>query len=134
MARKPKTVSQLKKDADKHFSIYIRLRDSDKNGNGKCITCPKKANWKSMQNGHFVSRRVSSLRYDDENCNLQCSGCNVFKHGEAFEYAKALDKKYGEGTAEKLHARRFETHKFTAQELLDIIEEAKANYANYNRD
>ena len=63
---------------------------------------------------------------------MQCPSCNVFKHGEAYEYAIALDKKYGEGTAAKLHARRFETHKFTVQELLDIIEEAKANLENYN--
>lgn len=58
-----------------------------------------------------------------------CVGCNMFKQGNQFEYGRALDLKYGNGTADKLHDRRFETHKFTIQELEEIIEEAKANIA-----
>ena len=53
--------------------------------------------------------------------------CNVYKYGEQYLYSKALDEKYGAGTADKLQARRFETHKLTIQELEDIIEEAKEN-------
>lgn len=125
--KKPKTVSQLKKKADAEFSKYIRLRDSDRNGNAQCITCGVKKPWKELQNGHFISRRVNALRYDDENCNAQCYSCNVMRYGEQYKYAQELDKKYGDGTADKLHARRHETHKFTAQELQDIIDEAKEN-------
>lgn len=80
-----------------------------------------------MQNGHFVKRSVSLLRYDDENCNMQCPACNVWKYGELYTYGKELDLKYGDGTADRLHAQRFTTHKFTIQELQDIIDEAKAN-------
>lgn len=57
----------------------------------------------------------------------------MFKAGEQYLYSKALDMKYGDGTAEKLHNRRFETHKLTIQELEDIIEEAKENIATYER-
>lgn len=103
------------------------MRDSDKNGIGKCITCDKRAHWATMQNGHFVKRSVSLLRYDDENCNLQCPACNVWKYGELYQYGKELDLKYGDGTAARLHAQRFTSHKFTVQELEDIIEEAKNN-------
>lgn len=78
-----------------------------------------------MQNGHFVSRRVNVLRYDEENCNAQCMGCNVMKHGDLYEYAKKLDDKYGDGTAEKLHAQRLTTHKLTIDELEQIIHDAK---------
>ena len=124
---KDKTVAQLKRQADKYFSTYIRLRDSDRNGLAKCITCGIKKPYKEMQNGHFVKRSVSLLRYDDENCNAQCMQCNVFKYGEQYKYAKEIDLKYGVGTADKLHAQRHTTHSFTAQELLDIIEEAKSN-------
>ena len=126
------TVSQLKKKADKAFSEYVRRRDSDRNGIGKCITCDKRGHWKTMQNGHFVKRSVSSLRYDDENNNLQCPACNVWKYGELYTYGKELDLKYGDGTAEKLHNRRFETHKFTIQELEEIIQEAKENLSAYD--
>jgi len=40
---------------DSIFSKYIRLRDSDKNGYCKCVTCPKTGFWTKdgMQAGHF---------------------------------------------------------------------------------
>lgn len=127
MTKKTKSLSQLKKDADKWFSIYIRQRDSDKNGLATCITCGTKKPWKEMQAGHFVSRRVNSLRFDEENVNCQDYMCNVMRYGEQYKYAQELDLKYGAGTAERLHNRRFETHSFTRQELQDIIDDAKAN-------
>ena len=121
---KVKSISQLKKDADKYFSIYVRLRDSE-NGICTCITCGKQGHWKTMQAGHFVSRKVSLLRFSDENVNAQDVGCNVFKHGEQYLYSKALDMKYGDGTADRLFAQRFSTHKFTKEELETIIKDAK---------
>jgi len=47
------------------------------------------------------------------------------KHGDLYTYAKNLDLKYGAGTADRLHAQRFTTHKFTSAELLAIIEECE---------
>jgi hypothetical protein len=117
-------VSELKKQADKYFSKYVRLRDSV-DGYGQCITCDRTYHWKQAQAGHFVSRSCNFLRYNDENVNLQCSGCNLFKAGDQYQYAKNLDLKYGTGTAEKLHSQRHTTHKFTAEELEKIIKEAK---------
>jgi 5-methylcytosine-specific restriction endonuclease McrA len=128
---KPKGVAQLKKLADKYFSQYIRLRDSDKFGNAQCITCGTQKPWKELQAGHFVKRSVSLLRYDDENVNAQCMQCNVYKYGEQYKYAKELDLKYGTGTAEALHEQRFTSHKFTTGELQSIIDEAKENIKAY---
>lgn len=51
----------------------------------------------------------------------------MFKQGNQYAYAKALDLKYGAGTADRLHDQRFATHKFTIPELEGIIEEAKHN-------
>lgn len=133
--KKQKTISQLKKEADKHFSLYIRLRDSDEFGVGDCITCGDKKHYKQMQCGHFVSRKTNALRYDEENCNLQCVGCNMFKAGEQYQYSKALDIKYGEGTADRLFAQRFDSHKFTREELEEVIHDSKEQckfYENHN--
>ena len=128
---KPKLpIAKLKKLADAEFSKYIRQRDSV-NGVAQCITCGVSKPIAQMQNGHFVSRRVSLLRYDEENCNAQCVGCNMFKHGDLFTYAQNLDLKYGDGTAKKLHYQRFTTHKFTSGELLAIIEECKERIKEY---
>lgn len=123
-----KGVAYWKKRADKAFSVYIRQRDSDKNGLAKCITCPTVKPWKEMQCGHFVKRSVSLLRYDEENCNAQCAACNVWGYGQLYTYGKELDLKYGSGTAEKLHAQRFTSHKFTIQELQGIIEQCEQSY------
>lgn len=128
---KAKGVAQLKKDADKWFSQYIRLRDSDLNGIAECITCGAKIHWKKIQNGHFVSRKTNTLRYDDENCNAQCLGCNMFKSGEQYLYSKAIDLKYGDGKADELMSRRFETHKFSREELEEIIHDSKEQIKFY---
>lgn len=124
--KKQKSVAQLKKEADVWFSRYIRLRDSDRFGYGNCISCGDRKFWKDAQNGHFVSRRTSTLRYDEINCNLQCIACNMFKQGNQYEYSVQLDLKYGDGTAKALHDRRFETHSFKRDELLAIIGEAQS--------
>lgn len=129
-------VASLKKKADKYFSLYVRYRDGEfKRGEywTECITCGVEKPLKAMQAGHFVSRKVSSLRYDEENVNAQCPGCNVFKYGEQYLYSKALDLKYGDGKAEELHNRRHETHKFTIPELEEIIHDAKEQVAFYEK-
>jgi hypothetical protein len=128
--KKAKSVAQLKKEADKYWSRYIRYRDGKFDHGAwysQCITCQRWIPLAQCQAGHFVSRRVNSLRFDEENVNAQCISENMFKQGDQYNYAIQLDLKYGDGTAKKLHDRRFETHKFTAQELLDIIAEAKEN-------
>jgi len=124
-------VAQLKKKADSAFSQYVRYRDGWYNPTlgiweCECITCSVVKPLKETQAGHFVSRGKNILRYDELNVNAQCIGCNMFKAGEQYLYSKALDLKYGEGTAESLMQQRFTTHKLTIPELEQIIEDSKA--------
>lgn len=125
-----KNVAQLKKKADQVFSKYIRYRDG-KQVSGEwvtqCITCSVVKPVPQMQAGHFVSRACNLLRYDEENVNSQCVSCNMFKGGEQYQYAKNIDLKYGDGTAEKLHNQRHIAHKLTVSELEQIISDA-TNY------
>ncbi len=98
-----KTISKLKKELDTIFSLYIRLRDATDEGMVQCFTCGKVSHYKSgMQNGHFQSRKHLATRWDKENCQVQCVGCNMFKAGEQYKFSIALDSKYGEGKAEEL--------------------------------
>ena len=98
-----KTVSKLKKELDKWFSLFIRLREANEYGMVQCFTCGKVAHYKDgMQNGHFQSRKHLSTRFDEENCQVQCVACNMFSQGEQFKFGIHLDAKYGEGTAEYL--------------------------------
>jgi len=99
-----KTISKLKKELDKWFSLYIRLRSSNEYGITQCYTCSKAAHYKTggMQCGHFQSRSYLATRFDEVNCQVQCVGCNMFKQGEQYKFALALDANYGEGTADEL--------------------------------
>ena len=108
-----KTISKLKKELDKWFSLYIRLRDATDEGLVQYFTCGKVSHYKSgMQNGHFQSRKHLATRWDEENCQVQCVGCNMFKAGEQYKFSIALDSKYGEGTAEYLE--------FTARTIMKV--------------
>lgn len=136
-----KTASQLIGIADKEFSRYIRLRDSEyKNGAwvGVCIDCPKvitvitvNGKWtKSGNNGHYIGRGIHQLRYDEVNCNLQSSYCNAWEDKEKMlsNYAKALDAKYGSGTAKRLRQEgRLDgsRKRLTKAELLQVIHDCR---------
>jgi len=98
-----KTISKLKKELDKWFSLYIRLREANEYGMVQCFTCGIVRGYKDgMQNGHFQSRKHLSTRFDEENCQVQCIKCNMYSQGEQFKFGLALDNKYGEGTAKEL--------------------------------
>lgn len=118
------TISKLKKRADAVFSQYIRLRDGD-----ICITCRESG--KTLQCGHFMSRRYNNTRFNEENCNAQCYRCNVLFYGEQYRYAQEIDLKYGAGTAKKLQALALEPHPFTVEELQQIIDECKEQISDY---
>ena len=98
---------------DKIFSEFIRLRDSDKNGYGKCITCGKIIFWKDGDAGHAINRAHMSTRFDEMNVHLQCRYCNRFREGEIVEYTQALVRKYGQSRLDILLAKKHLTNKLT---------------------
>ena len=119
-----KSISKLKKELDKWFSLFIRLRDATDEGLCQCFTCGKVGHYKSggMQNGHFQSRRFMATRFsEDGNCEVQCVACNMFRGGEQYKFALALDSKYGAGTAEELEFLSRMVVKFTRVDYEDNI-------------
>jgi hypothetical protein len=116
------TVSKLKKELDKWFSLYIRLREATDEGLVQCFTCGNVNNYKvGMQNGHFMSRQFMATRYDEQNCQVQCVGCNMFKFGEQFKFSLALDYKYGKGTAEELLHKSRQINKMSSKDFEEKI-------------
>ena len=97
-----KTISKLKKELDKWFSLFIRLRDATPEGFCQCITCGVVKHYKSMHNSHFQSRKHLATRWNEKNCDVGCVKCNIFNFGEQYKFSIALDSKYGEGTSEEL--------------------------------
>ncbi len=106
---------------DKVFSIYIRRRYA-KDDIAQCFTCGKQDHWKKLQNGHFQSRKHYSTRWHEKNCQVQCSGCNVFRYGEQYKFSKNLDNTYYNGLAEELHIEANKTVKLDNTDLEMLIE------------
>lgn len=113
---KAKPRGELKKKLDKVFSRWIRSRDG-----GKCFTCKKVGTIETMQAGHYISRSVLSLRWDERNVNCQCMPCNIWKHGALDVYALNLQLKYGDGILKEFAQKKNVLIRFTASELEEMI-------------
>lgn len=103
---------------DKIFSEYIRRRYADHNGICTCVTCGKKDHWKNQQAGHFMSRKHYSTRWNEDNVQVQCMGCNVYRYGEQYKYGIYL----GSDKADELYLLSHQTIKFSNVDLEDMIE------------
>lgn len=112
-----KIIAQL----DEQFRIAIRHRDLGGNTGARCFTCNHWTPAHALQVGHFVGRTHLKLRWDFVNCHLQCTHCNVVRHGNLDAYAKALDAKYGQGTADMLRLESRFTYKMTRSEKEDLL-------------
>ena len=129
------SISKLKKELDKWFSLYIRLRDANDFGLVQCFTCGVvKPYNKGMQCGHFQSRSHLSTRFDEVNCQPQCVGCNMFKQGEQYKFALNIDAKYGEGTAQELQFLSKTTLKITRVEYSEKISYYKEVVNNLKKE
>ena len=129
-----KSVSKLKKELDKWFSLYIRLREANEEGISQCFTCGKVDHYKKLQCGHFMSRRCHSTRWNETNCQVQCVGCNMFKQGEQYKFGLNLDAKYGEGCSEELQYKSKQIVKFTRVDYQDEISYYKGAVNNLKKE
>jgi hypothetical protein len=112
--------------------VYIRLRDSNQQGIGQCISCGKfinvhDGNFNMNQHahaGHYYSRGASkALYFDEKNVNLQCVSCNTFREGNKQGYAQGLVRKYGDGILDMLEVKAKNHSKASAAELELLIRE-----------
>ena len=122
--KKTKTIAWYKKKTWNAFSLFIRLRDSDKDGFCTCISCGKRLHWKQQaQAGHFIPAGAGNRLYFDEvNVNVQCYRCNCILSGNLYEYSIRIDIKYGKGTALKLKEikDKREIVKFSIEQLKEM--------------
>ena len=95
--KEPKTLPQLKKEADKITSELVRKTGVDFNGYNTCYTCGVRKLWKELQCGHFISRTYGITRWYLPNLRVQCYSCNVMNRGNLQEFAARLEsEKQGE--------------------------------------
>ena len=129
-----RSISKLKKDLDKWFSLYIRLRDADDLGFVKCFTSGRYYHYKSLHAGHFMSRKHLSTRYCEYNVQPQSIKDNLFGQGCQFQFGKNLDLKYGHGTAEDLQIKSKQIEKFSRADYEEKISYYKSAVENLKKE
>lgn len=130
--KKDKTGVKVRKKAnlvdklDRIFSQYIRLRDVMPNGYFRCISCGKVKPYEQSDCGHFFSRRHMATRFDEDNCNSECKGCNRFSADHLIGYQVNLIRKIGQDRYERLVWKHNSTKKWCDFELKELIKYYKA--------
>ena len=79
-----------------------RLRDSDREWKGYCISCDKLVSWGNHAWGHDFSRKVKNICLCTRNINLQCNWCNrtTWPRGDKIA-SERVNRKYNENLARK---------------------------------
>lgn len=116
-----KSLAVLISELDEVYSLYIRLRDTDSFGYGKCITCGGRLHYRDGDCGHGIVRMFIATRFDERNCGLQCRSCNRYEGGETKAFAAAIDQKHGQGTWEYLQSLSKTTVKLTRPEVEEMV-------------
>jgi len=125
---------KLVKDLDKVFSLFIRMRASDENGYATCFTCGQRKKYREGDAGHFISRGAYSTRWNETNVQFQDKKCNIFQSGQQYLFSVALNRLYGEGTADALFAMSRQTRKYGVGEIKAMIEIYKDKVERLKRD
>jgi hypothetical protein len=113
-----KSLTELANEAQIPFNKFIRLRDQGK----PCISCQRSLLLK-VNAGHYRTRGAANhLRFNEDNCHLQCEHCNSFLSGNIINYRPNLIKKIGLEAVEALENDN-RTHKYTREELIEIKKE-----------
>lgn len=118
------TRSKIVAKLDSVFSEYVRRRYAQ-NDIAKCVTCGKEDHWKNQQAGHFMSRKHYSTRWDEDNVQVQCAGCNVFRAGEQYKFSIYL----GQEKSEELFLKSHQVVKLSNNDLLEMIDTYKQKIA-----
>ena len=109
----------------KVFNTYIRKRDEGK----ACISCGTYNGKKNA--GHYMSvGSTPELRFNEDNCHLQCERCNTFYSGNLINYRINLINKIGIKGVEFLERKDHEPLKLTVDEIKDLIAVYKKKIKN----
>ena len=113
--KKLPSIPKLMRKADKVFSTHVRTRD------GKCVLDCDKCT-KVIQCGHLIRRGKFSVRFDETNCNAQCSYHNFLHNSEPEHYYRWFIKNYGHLPLIDLVDRSKIKMKLSTPELRDYLQ------------
>lgn len=79
----------------------------------------------------YAVKTTSNTFIADGLAHHNCVGCNMFRSGEQYKFSLFIEDYYGKGTAEQIRKEAQEFHKFTREELEEIISDAKTQIDFY---
>lgn len=97
------------------FNDYIRARDD---GNG-CISCGSTTATEYHAGHYRTTAAASHIRFNEDNCSLQCASCNVHHSGAITQYRINLVSKIGLERVLELESNNT-PHRYTREELHTI--------------
>lgn len=122
------TTQDVLKAAQLVFNKYIRLRDQGLN----CISCDKPA--KKENCGHYYSQGGhSNVRFDEDNCHLQCEHCNTYLSGNLLNYQIGIEKRIGAERLIELQGRAHLEKRWNKEELRKLIANYKQKIKNLEK-
>ena len=126
--RKPKPIGKLKAEAATLLQKLRRMEEADGDGMCVCVTCGKKAHWKDVDGGHWISRARSGTLLDERNIHPQDKRCNAWGMDALgiLEYRRFIVDTYGEAVALELEEKAKQVVKWNRIELEDKIADYKA--------
>lgn len=119
--KKAKTRADHMREAQAAFNAWVRQRDAGL----PCISCGR-LHQGQLHAGHY--RSVGSepaLRFEPDNCHLQCAPCNTHLSGNLVMYRKNLIEKIGLERVEWLEGHH-EAKKLTVPELQEMKAQFRA--------
>lgn len=120
------TRKSLVNKADSLVSQIVRLRDR------KCVEC---GSIEKLTNGHVLSRRSYSTRWDFTNCYAQCWPCN-FKAAmtSAASYHAWYVRTFGADSFDRLYRLWEGGRKWSRLELIELVGTLKIDLAVYEKE
>lgn len=101
------------------FSLYIRMRDSQKYGFRyfRCPTCHRILPFTDADCSHYYSRRHMGTRFDPDNCMAECAYDNRFNSEHLIEMGKTLEKTIGTEAFLQLKVKAHSVCKMDVEDL-----------------
>lgn len=95
--------------ACRQIQLYAKLRDTDANGNGKCVSCGSVVPWEKANGGHWQpkGRTYNSACLMEENVHFQCCTCNLYLGGNPAGYSEFMYRKYDDETLSRIKSASY---------------------------
>jgi hypothetical protein len=117
-----KTTSQLIKELDEVFSLFVRLRDADRQGTVSCFVTGERIYYKDCDAAHFIDRAHMATRWDEMNVHAVTRDSNRYDPGHKEKYRTMMIVKYGLMKVAALDDKGRSLMKHTSHDLLGLID------------